>query len=170
MGTNLICLSTSDVISIVDIIISAGIGVWIATGVQKNLTKKRYLRDHFIQEINSIRQEYKDLFSEIIFEKMNAKTIKDRLKIMSARISSFDKFVHQEFKISDSLIKNEHAEFQQFITGNDEFNDQYQSDVVKFSSSTKMDVLKWQGRFADAFTKRIIDVNNAKYKHNRKKF
>lgn len=167
------CLTNSDIISIVDIIVSAAIGIWIGTSVQKNLTKKRYLREYFIGELNSIRQEYKDLFSDIIFEKLNAITIKDRLKIMSARILSFDRYTRQIYDIKESLLKDEHAEFQQYITGHDEFNEQYQSEIVKFSSPTKTEILKRQCSFSDIITQCIIEINKAKYKrtcvfrHNR---
>ena len=165
MVTQLINIQTSDVIDIIGIITTSVIGIWIGTGVQKSLTKKRYLRDYFIGELSAIREEYRSLFSDIIFEKLDSKTIKDRLKIMSARINSFDKYISTTFKIDDNELKNEHANFQQFITGEDEFNQQYNNDKVRFSSPIKTEILKRQNIFSDVITQCVIDINNAKYKH-----
>ncbi len=166
MDTQLTSINTSDVINIIGIVITSVIGIWIGTGVQKSLTKKRYLRDYFIGELSAIREEYRLLFSDIIFEKIDSKTIKDRLKIMSARISSFDKYLNTTFNIEDNQLKNEHSNFQQFITGEDEFNQQYNNEIVRFSSSIKTEILKRQSIFSDVITQCTIDINNAKYKCN----
>ena len=89
-------MSCSDIISIVDIAITTFVGIWLAIGVQRSLTKNRYLREYFINELNNIREEYRSFFVDIYSGALSAKTIKDRLKIMSLRIGSFDKYIHQE--------------------------------------------------------------------------
>lgn len=154
-------MNTSDIISIIDIGITSILGLWIAIGVQRSLTKNRYLKEYFINEINNIREEYRIFFSDIYAEKLNAKTIKDRLKIMTGRISSFDKYIHQIYKINNSLLKDGHANFQQFITGEDEFNGQFSDPQIKFSNHIKTELFRKQTELAEIITQRVIDINKA---------
>ena len=154
-------MSCSDIISIVDIAITTFVGIWLAIGVQRSLTKNRYLREYFINELNNIREEYRSFFVDIYSGALSAKTIKDRLKIMSLRIGSFDKYIHQEYKINASLLKDAHVDFQQYITGDDEFNNQYNNDTVTFSSNVKTELLRKQGDIFEKITIRAIDINSA---------
>lgn len=154
-------ISCSDIISIIDIVITTIVGIWLAIGVQRSLTKNRYLREYFINELNNIREEYRCFFADIYSGTIDAKTIKDRLKIMSLRIGSFDKYIHLEYKIKASLLKDAHADFQQYITGEDEFNNQYNNDTVIFSSNIKTELLRKQGDIFEKITIRAIDINSA---------
>lgn len=154
-------LTTSDIISICDIAITSILGLWIAIGVQRSLTKNRYLREYFISELNNIRDEYKLFFNDIYEDKLNAKSIKDRLKVMSIRIVSFDNNIHQIYKLDACLLKDEHADIQQYITGEDEFNQQYANDTISFSSTVKSEILKRQSQLVNSITRRVIDINSA---------
>lgn len=37
-------MNASDIISIIDIVASAGLGIWIATAITKSQTKERFLK------------------------------------------------------------------------------------------------------------------------------
>lgn len=156
-------LATSDIISICDIVITSILGIWIAVGVQRSLTKNRYLREYFISELNNIRDEYKQFFSDIYESRLNAKSIKDRLKVINVRIDSFERSIYSIYKLDDFSIqiKKVHIEIQQYITGEDEFNQQYKNDVVSFSSAIKSDILKKQSELVEAITHSVIAINSA---------
>lgn len=156
-------LATSDIISICDIVITSILGIWIAIGVQRSLTKNRYLREYFISELNNIRDEYKQFFSDIYESRLNAKSIKDRLKVINVRIDSFERSIYSIYKLDDSSIqiKKVHIEIQQYITGEDEFNQQYKNDVVSFSSAIKSDILRKQSELVEAITHSVIAINSA---------
>ena len=119
---------------------------------QYRLTKNRYLREYFISELNNIRDEYKLFFSDIYESRLNAKSIKDRLKVMNVRIDSFERSIHSIYKLDNFSIqiKKVHIEIQQYITGEDEFNQQYKNDAVSFSSAIKSDILRKQSELVEA--------------------
>ncbi len=58
-GLMICCIQGSDWIAIIDIVITSIIGIWIAVAVQNNLTKSRYLKEYFINEVKDIRDLYK---------------------------------------------------------------------------------------------------------------
>jgi hypothetical protein len=155
-------LQISDWIAIADILVTTIIGIWIAISVQNNLTKSRYLKEYFINEVKEIRDSYKSFITRLCKGELAAKYIKDWLKIMSERTQNLDKFLHDKYKIDNSLIVQKHAEIQKKITDFDEFNDNYKEKTVNFSSSSKNDIYKLHSELRCTLTQRVIDINNAK--------
>lgn len=153
-------ITVSDVIQIVGLLIT----IWIAIIVQRNLTKNRYLKDYFINELRNVREEYKLFFSELYSSKLNSKDIKNRLKILSMRLRSIDAYIDKNFTTKSSRLVDVHSEFQQYITGEDEFNSQFKAKSIVFSESVKTQILSFQGNIVDSLTQRVVDVNNASKK------
>lgn len=60
------CVSTSDIIAIVDIVINAILAIIIIVIIQKKMTTKRVLKDYFINEIKTIQEEYSFFIQDII--------------------------------------------------------------------------------------------------------
>jgi hypothetical protein len=161
-------LEAGDIISIADIVITSVIGIWIACLVQNNITKNRYMKEYYIGELKDIGECYKSFIKGLYDGTSAAKDIKDWLKMMSGRISTFNSFVHQSYQMNDSLLLDKHSDIQQFITGSDEFNELYNANSVVFQGSTKNDVLKKHVEVNNVIMQRVIDINNAKRKTTRK--
>ncbi|HBZ67571.1 MAG TPA: hypothetical protein DEO70_12105 [Bacteroidales bacterium] len=157
-------ISLSDCIDIVDIIVTSLLGVWIALAVQSNLTKKRYLQEYFISEVKEIRDLYKTFINQLYNDNYSAIEIKEWFKVMSIRAQNLDKFLKLNYKIQGSLIVSKHAEIQQTITLMDDFNINYNSKVVSFSSNSKKEILELHSELSCNIIQRIIDINNAKQK------
>ena len=150
-------ITVSDILQFVGLIVT----VWIAIVVQRNLTKNRYLKDYFINEIKDLRNEYRILFADIQSSKLNSETIKVRVKIISLRIKTIEDYSTRYFFIESSNLKLLHSEFQQFITGTDDFNNQYKESTIKFSDMTITKILEYQKDIVDELTLCVININNA---------
>lgn len=150
-------ITVSDILQFVGLIVT----VWIAIVVQRNLTKNRYLKDYFINEIKDLRNEYRILFADIQSSKLNSETIKVRVKIISLRIKTIEDYSTRYFFIESSNLKLLHSEFQQFITGTDDFNNQYKENTIKFSNMTITKILEYQKDIVDELTLCVININNA---------
>ncbi|MDR1847380.1 MAG: hypothetical protein LBR17_04610 [Bacteroidales bacterium] len=155
-------LQVSDWIGITEIIVTSVIGIWIAVAVQNNLTKSRYLKEYFINEVKDIRDLYKAFLNQLYKSQVSAKDIKDWFKIMSERTRTLDIFLHEKYKIENSLIVQKHAEIQQTITNMDEFNDDYKKKTITFTNSSKNEILKLHSELSCDLTQRVIDINSAK--------
>jgi hypothetical protein len=164
----MICgLQVSDWIGIAEIIVTSVIGIWIAVAVQNNLTKSRYLKEYFINDVKDIRDLYKTFVNHLYKGDKSAKDIKDWFKIMSERTQNLDKFLHEKYKIDNSLIVSKHAEIQQRITSLDEFNENYNKPTIAFTNPSKNEILKLHSELSCVLTQRVIDINGAR---NRRKW
>lgn len=163
-GLKLCGLQTSDLIAIIDIAVTTLIGIWIAIVVQNNLTKNRYLKEYFINEVKDIRDLYKGFVNLMYKNKISAVDIKDWFKVMSERTQNLNRFLHEKYTIDGALIIQKHAEVQQKITSMEEFNECYKEQVVLFSNSSKNEILKMHSELSCILTQRVIDINGAKKK------
>jgi len=167
MGDSEIVCTTdwwSNGIAIADIVITSCLGIWIASSLHKNITKARYIREYFISELMEIRDDYSMFFKELYNGELAAQTISSRLKVISCRINNLDEYIHQSYQIEKTLLKDAHFKFQTYITGTNEFNDQYSADKVKFDANTILLITKEQTEIVNAMTQRVLDINSAKTK------
>ena len=158
-------MSCSDIIAIVNIFVSAGLGIWIATAINNGHTKERFLKDYFTNELNSIKIDCKLFFDEVCYDKKSATDIKIGFKLLSMRISAFENNLELAFKNTQKTLSNSLSKIQMDITGSDDFNNQFKENVVKFSAAEKNNVLESRSKLLTEFSKAIIDINKAKLRN-----
>lgn len=160
------CLLASDWIAIADIVITSGIGIWIAITVQNNFTRKRYFKEFIIHEVVDIRDMYKLFFSDIYRSRKSSKEIKEWLKIMSSKIKNVDNVIEENFRIySSEPLSTQHAIIQQTLTIMDDFNEQYQNDTIVFSEDAKNRILELNSALSNTIIKLTMEINNAHLKN-----
>lgn len=160
----MIFMSTSDWFTLADIIITAAVGIWIATTIQNNFAKTRALKDYFISELTVLQSDYRDFVSKIWNSELDAKSIKDTFKVLSARIDTLNDLMHKTFKIKNTIIKDAHVKFQQELTGVEELGEQYNECSVTLLNTTKTMLMPLHNKIIEAITERVIDINKSKLK------
>lgn len=158
----LLCLDADEIINIIGIVVNAALGIWIAVNVQTGFAEKRFLKEHFIKNLNSIDEDYKNLTELICEGKISAKAIKSRLKSMSLRIKSFKKYIEKVYGIKNTKLSQIHSEIQSYITNLDEYNNQFNKNVVALEQSSISKLQEKHIKFADALTQYLIEINVAK--------
>lgn len=169
MLTFLSTLSTSDYIQLLGIVVTSGIGIWIALGIQNNVNQSRCLRDFFIGELSALQEDYRTFTNQIFSGRLSASDIKVTFKSFTTRTTTLDDFIHKNFKVEGTFIKDAHTQLQQELTDHDEFNAQFNSDAVIFSSTPKQQFQALHLNLSKAITQRIITVNEAKIIRRNKK-
>ncbi|UBD77491.1 hypothetical protein K6V26_14655 [Parabacteroides goldsteinii] len=154
-------LTKSDWISVINIIVTSLIGIWLALIVQKNFTTNRAVKDYYIQEISEVRKLYVDFLNNIYKGRISAKAIKEWFKVVSNRIDCVEKSVNESFRIKNSDIYKTHSEIQSYITGTDEFNDGYRDEQLVFSESVKNEILIYHTKLLHCFMELVIKINHA---------
>lgn len=149
------------IFAILDIAISAGVGIWIATAIAKGHTEERFLKDYFTQELITIKEECKTFFDEICYDKSNANSIKIGFKLLSMRITALEANLDKAFKNAHPTLSTSIQKIQLEITGSEEFNDQYKETVVKFSPSVKNTILEQRSKLLTEFSEAVIVINKA---------
>lgn len=139
---------------------SLGITIWIGIIVQRNLTKKRYLKDFFIGEIKNIREDYKLIFNDMLTNSLSSREIINRFKSLSGRIRTIDETLKQHDHCDSTGLRDAYFEFQQYITGLDDLNSQYKNKHVTFTEVARSKMFEYQGTIIAAIMQKVIEVNN----------
>ena len=157
-------MTSSDIIEIFGILVSAGMGIWIATAITNGHTRERFLKDYFTKDLNRIKEECKSFFDDICFDKKSANDIKTGFKILSMRVSAFESNLVDAFKDAHTTIPASIQSIQIHVTNSDDFNEQFDQSNVRFSSSDKSILLEKRSSLLTEFSKAIIVINKASIK------
>lgn len=154
------CVSTSDIISIADIVINAILAITIIVIIERKMTTKRVLKDYFINEIKNIQEEYSFFIQDIITGKQNAKSLLPWFKIMNMRISRLEETFQKELKIKPSIYSLS-TEIQISITETDEFNDSFKEDKLSPSENLKTLIYEMQKKIFEEFVNKVVEINKS---------
>lgn len=162
MDCNLIStLNTSDYISVVGIIVNSLLAIWIVRTLQSNLANKRYLKDHLIQEIKNLRNEYSKFLNELNSGNMKPQKVAPWFKLMNIKVHDTMELVNEKYKIDKDLLKNYQVELRDLVTEFEEFNTNYRKNCnIQLGSQSLRHLIQFQQKNQSKFNKLIININD----------
>lgn len=167
MGTSCCCLNffssleSADWIALFGVLVNAGLAYWIVRTIQNKLTNKRVLKDHFINEIKEIRNDYKTCLDNLYSNNTHPHRVIPWFKLMNIKVEDLMTIVSTKYKIDKSKLKPYQIELLDLITNNHDFMAQYNSDKVTFSENSRSQLIKFQQSNNQLFNEIIIAINDA---------
>jgi hypothetical protein len=165
MGIYFCCVTRSLVpsnwIQIAGIIVNACLAIWIVCTIQKNINNKRVLKDHFIDEIKSIRNDYRKFLSDLYTSHINPQNALSWFKLMSIKIDDLMSLIGPRYNVDERLLNPYQNELRKIITENKDFIDQFKADKgINFSNDSKKEFIMFQQNFNHLFNEIIIKIND----------
>lgn len=162
MGTSC-CITLENWIEIFAIVVNALVAWWIVRTIQNRLTNNRVLKDHFIEEIKDIRNEYRNFLNNLYAAKTEIRTIIPWFKLMNIRVSDLMTLIHQKYSIDQQTLSPYQNDLRELVTESDEFNMQFrEGGNIIFSESTKTKLIEFQNTYNHLFNELIININDTK--------
>lgn len=169
MGTTCCCLDPSssltyaDGIALFGILVNALLAFWIIRTIQNKLTNKRVLKDHFINEIKDIRNEYKSCLNNLYLNQTYAKNVIPWFKLMNIKIDDLMGLICKKHKkINRKTLNPYQNELRDLITENEDFIKYFPSKKpIIFSENSKNQLIKFQQKYNHLFNELVISVNDA---------
>tara|TARA_R110002167_G_scaffold71696_9_gene202210 strand:+ start:7667 stop:8161 length:495 start_codon:yes stop_codon:yes gene_type:complete len=156
-------IDNSDVIEIIGIVVNSILAIWVVKSLQNNLTNKRYLKDHLIQEVKDLRSEYKKFLNDLYGGKLKPQQVLPWFKLMNIKTQDTMDLIHQRYGVDKDTLKNYQIELRNLVTEQEEFNENYKENKnIKLRESSFRDLLIFQQENNSKFNKLIIDVNDKK--------
>jgi hypothetical protein len=169
MGTTCSCLSffcslnASNWISILGIVVNSCLAIWIVRTIQNRLTNKRILKNHFINEIKEIRNEYSNCLNNLYSSKTHPKTVSPWFKLMNIKINNLMYILNKKYKIDPKSLMPYQYDLQELVTNNEDFISQFKADkAVLFSDNSKVQFIRFQQDNNQIFNDIIIKINDSK--------
>ena len=156
-------LDHSDYVEILGVLINSILAYWIVRTIQTNLTNKRVLKDHFINEIKEIRNEYKTCLNNLYANKTHPKLVIPWFKLMNIRVNDTMNLINNKYKIEITKLNPYQITLQELVTNNEDFMNQFKNDKpVEFTEFSKVQLIKFQQENNQLFNEIIIAVNDSK--------
>ena len=167
MGTTFCCLTffssleAADWIALFGVVVNSGLAYWIVRTIQNKLMNKRVLKDHFINEIKEIRDEYKTCLNNLYSNNTHPQRVIPWFKLMNIKVDDIMTIVHTKYFINKDKLKPYQIELQELITNNEDFMSQYNKEKVVFSQTSRTQLMKFQQSHNQLFNQIIIIINDA---------
>jgi hypothetical protein len=153
--------SNSDYIDVAGIIVNILLTIWIVTVIQNRSANKRVLKDHYINELKEIRNEFKTCLSNLYNDKVNPKNILPWFKLMNIKITDFIEEANSTYKIDKNILNPYQNELRELITENSDFISQFNlNQKLVLSVKSKNELMQFQQKHSKIFNQLIIKINN----------
>lgn len=156
-------MEAAEIIAIVDIFVSAGVGIWIVKNIQKKLDNRRAIKEHFIGEILSIRSEYRDLILSLKSGEAKPLSIKYQLQRLSIHLNGMMGLLSHEFKIERSFFNPYLIDLSSKITDDKDYMENYRDNsTIRFSDTFIYDIGNFEAENDKLFNDLVLRINNSK--------
>lgn len=156
-------LKSSDWVYVFGVLVNAGLAFWIVRTIQNRMTNRRVLKDHFINEVKDLRNEYKACLSNLYADKIYPQNVIPWFKLMNIKVNDLMTILNDKYKVDKIILQPYQIELSNLITNNDDFIQQFKSGKpVVFSPESKNSFIKFQQDHNNLFNKIIIAINDAK--------
>jgi len=90
-------------VTVISIIVSAAIAVWVVKIIQAKLDSEQKLKDYFCDELKDIRNGYKGVINDIYNNQMTPNDFKNRMNSLGARATDLMAHLKESFNIENTL-------------------------------------------------------------------
>lgn len=156
-----ISMKVSDWISIVSIVVNAGLALFVVWRVQKSVANSRTLKDYFIEEVKDLRDEVKTLVIDLQKEDLRPKDMISSFNLISIRINDVLKLCAEKYGIKTDILEAYQLEMRDVVTNSNEYIQVYRSNnIFTLENMEKSRILNIHKRNSKFFDKIIIDIND----------
>lgn len=90
-------------VTVISIIVSAAIAVWVVKIIQAKLDSEQKLKDYFCDELKDIRNGYKGVINDIYNNQMTPNDFKNRMNSLGARATDLMAHLKESLNIENTL-------------------------------------------------------------------
>ena len=157
-----VIIGVQTIIIAIGIGVSAGVGIWIVRTMQDRLTNKRVLKDHLMQEVKDLRDEYREFLKGIYTDKTIGAHVMPWFKLMDLKIDDLMDIANAKYKIAKTMLAPYQKELLELITENKDFEQQFKSGLaINFKDESKTAFIIFEQNHNHLFNDIIIAINDA---------
>ena len=155
-------MELSDLLAILDIVVTIVIGFVITHMVSVRDSRTRAIKDYYIQELADIKSEINKFYASLFKGDLEAKEIIGWYSAIRNRIDSFDQSVRKTFTIYEGSIAKKLFLNYKYITNSNDFNSNYNQGKIIFRAATKNAIGKNEKQLYTLVERTLYDINNVR--------
>lgn len=155
-------MELSDILAIMDIVVTVLIGFVITHMVSVRDSRTRAIKDYFIRELSDIKSEINAFYTNLYKGELDAKEIIGWYMANRNRIEIFDDSIRKTFRIYESRIGAKLFNNYSFITNSTDYNSNYSKGKIVFEGTTKRNIGFHQKKLYGLIEQTLYDINNVR--------
>lgn len=154
-------LETSDIIEIFSTLINSGLAVWIVVTLQNSINNRRILKDHFINEIKELKNDYTSQINLIYSGNSKPKELTPWFKFMNIKSTNLLSILNKKYKINSRFLSSYQIDLRDIVTEFDEFKYNFsKNELIILGEDSKNILMKFQQQSIVVFNNLIIEIND----------
>lgn len=157
----MIILEIADIISIIGIIANIVLVYWLTTTIQDRINNSRILKDFFIDEIRSLKNDFEEFVSGLLNDDFLPKNINSDFNNFNLKFSNLIKHLNPKYTISDNYFNNFSYDLHAIVENDtnylNSFND---NDKFQFTTETKTAIENYKLENLVIFYNLIVKIND----------
>lgn len=150
----------SDQINIISIIVNVGIVISAAYFLQDKMSNNRYIKEYFINQLETTRSDYDMFLKNIRNNKLNRKEIVKEFKYFSIKITDLDNSLKCKMNLKNVNLQSKNRSIHMLITNSNEFNSTATNAKVNLGLNTLNQLLTSQSEIGVMITDIVFLVNS----------
>lgn len=155
----------TDWLSIIDTVITLagwGITLYIASSISRKLDSERTLKNHFIEEVKTIRDYEASIFQYIIVNNIKPQQLKSKMGNLNTNVSDLMNLLEKQYGINNNYLNAFQWQYSQLITDDEDFTSNYKSNSeFNFGTQLLKDFATYRADKLYLFNNLIVEINNA---------
>lgn len=162
-----------DWLSIIDTVITLlgwGITLYIASTISRKIDSERTLKNHFIEEVKSIRDNEESIFNYVIENQIRPQQLKNLTGNLNTRVGDLMNLLMTQYGISEDFLNAFQWKYSQLFSDDEDYTSNFKEDkVFNFNHQLLKDFSNYRMDKLKLFNDLIVLINNAKSKSIKKK-
>ena len=150
----------SNIIDIVSIAVNGFLAIFIVKNVQKSQDNERVIKDHFINEVKAIKDQYALFYNNVIYGRLTSKEMLEWFKLMNIKVLDVSNMLNAHYKIKNDIFNPFIVNLPDLITNDNCFISQFNSLNFTIDMQLKRKIFDFHSRNLKIFNECIIMINN----------
>ena len=154
-------LEISEIISIFGILANIGLVYWLTTTIQNRVNNSRILKDFFIDEIRTLKNDFEFFVSGLLDDNFLPKNINSNFNNFNIKFSNLINHLNPKYSILENYFNDFSYNLHSIVENDVNYINSFNSnDQFQFTTETKIAIENYKSEHLVLFYNLIVEIND----------
>lgn len=154
-------MEMSEIISIIDILVTIIVGFWLTRYFSIHDSRSRVLKDYYIDEVKVLQNDVRTFFARLLSNHIPGSELSRWYKSHKNKFYTFDSNIRESFPIECPRVSEELFKLHHEITNFEEFNNGFSNGEFNFRPQTRKRISELECDALSLLNDYLIQVNSS---------
>lgn len=155
-------MSFSDILALVEILVTILFGYYITHWVSVRDTRTRSVKDLYLNQLADIKKNVDTFFKDLFEGKLKGRTIADWYGHQQTSLTCFDEGLRMALPIRKEKLEDVVNRIHEEITGSNFYNENFKKKKYELTKVEQVRMLDLKNRVDKSFNEYVVQINNSR--------